>query len=862
MDQHELEIRHGTEHRVDAKLASPLARRRILSPFRFKLAFTLFVVSLLVGLSALIFTLVSRIFDEMTPKIRADLEWKARRGAAELIHTTELGLVLHDERQIANAWAGYDRDPDISAIVAVDADGKVIVSHGTAPQPVSQLFQGPPSNVRSTENTYVAWTESSIEGAPVGRVAIVVSKARLLAGSELKQDILLTAGIGALIALLATLGFVGFYVGPLIQVTESAFARLERTTQAALQAARLKAQFLANMSHEIRTPMNGVLGMIELLAGTEQTPKQNRYLTTLRSSAAALMTVLNDVLDFSKLDAEKVELRPTSTYTRSVLEDVAGLFAARAHLKQIELTCHMGPGVPARILVDELRLRQVLSNLVGNSVKFTDHGEITLRVTLLERTGEHALLRFAVADTGIGIPTTAHRDIFEAFSQVDGSLTRRHGGTGLGLAICRRVVKLLGGEIGLDSEPEQGSTFWFTVPVQILLEEGALPPAADRARTLIVTSAESTRSAVEELLSAWTIPSLSSEPAAALEAFQDSERADNPFGLILLELESQDTAALNVCRGLQAARVGRRVRLIALTKSGERLSENEGKLFDACLEKPLRAADLSECMAGLLDSSRSMPMGRRFRSSTPPRRSRPDGPRILVAEDNPVNQEVMVEMLNELGYQADVVENGRLALLALEKQAYPLVLMDCQMPELDGYATTRQIRSDEEPGEHVPIIAVTAHALQSERNKATLAGMDDYLTKPVALASLLDVIERWWPKPVQVAPESVAPPSTAIGRSPTVLRVFLKHVPGQLDSIIAAVDAGDRETLRHAAHKLKGSSVTVGLETMASLCARLESSPDDRSDLCAQLRVEFERARAEWLAKIPELSPSGATPSA
>src|SRR4051812_25796001 len=276
-------------------------RRRLLSSSRLRLAFTLFVVALLLSLSGLHFVLVSRIFDTLNPKVQADLEWKARRGAGELVHTTELGIVTADEREIKGSFVGYDRDRDISAIVVTDMDGKVLATHGTPPEATSQLFSGPPRALRKTPGYYVSWAEAAIEGGPVGRVAVVVSTARLRAGDELKGSILFSAGVGGVVAFLLAILFVGFYISPIVRVTESAFSKLEKTTAKALEAARLKSEFLANMSHEIRTPMNGVLGMIELLSRSSLDEKQRRHLGTLQTSAGGLMSVLNDILDFSKI---------------------------------------------------------------------------------------------------------------------------------------------------------------------------------------------------------------------------------------------------------------------------------------------------------------------------------------------------------------------------------------------------------------------------------------------------------------------------------------------------------------------------------------------------------------------------------
>ncbi len=722
-------------------------RRRLLSSTRLRMAFTLFVVALLLALSGLIFVLVSRIFDTLTPTIQADLEWKARRGAGELVHATELGIVVADEREIKNSLIGYDRDADIMAIVVTDMTGKVLATHGKPPESSAHLFTGAARSLRKTEGYYVSWAEAAIEGGPVGRVAVVVSTARLKAGGELERSILFSAGVGGVVAFLFALLFVRLYIGPIIRVTETAFARLEKTTAKALEAARLKSEFLANMSHEIRTPMNGVLGMIELLSRTVLDEKQRRYLSTLQTSAGGLMSVLNDILDFSKIEAGKMELREENCRVRALVDEVTELFAARVELRGVQIEAKVEADVPSQVEADTERVRQVLSNLVGNAVKFTERGSITVRASVEENQGQVFQLRFEVIDTGIGIEPAVQGKLFEAFSQVDGSLTRKHGGTGLGLAICKQLVVLMKGRIGVTSEAGRGSTFWFVLPLRRLESTGSL-----------------------------ALPTLSTRPLA----------------------------------------------LAPSSKTG---------------------------------ASR----------------------KILVAEDNPINQEVIREVLSDLGYEAYVVENGAQALTALEQESYPLVLMDCQMPELDGYGAAREIRRREAGARHIPVIAVTAHAFEGERQKALAAGMDDYVTKPISPSILSEVIERWWPK-AHSDPESgerlasikveaaqpaadTAPPALepSVRRSDAVARVFLKYVPEQIVSIGKAVEAGDVATLNGAAHKLKGSCLAVGVPRMAQLCHALEEGNGDAKVLFTELCAVFEQAERELSTQLANKPTSAAS---
>jgi signal transduction histidine kinase/DNA-binding NarL/FixJ family response regulator/HPt (histidine-containing phosphotransfer) domain-containing protein len=721
-------------------------RRRLPSSSRLRLAFTLFVVALLLSLSGLIFVLVSSIFDTLTPKLQADLEWKARRGASELVHATELGIVTADEREIKGSLVGYDRDPDMMAIVVTDMAGKVLATHGSPPEKTAQLFSGSPRSLRKTADYYVSWAEAAIEGGPVGRVAVVVSTARLKAGDELKRSILFSAGAGGIVAFLFALLFVSFYIGPIIRVTESAFARLEKTTAKALESARLKSEFLANMSHEIRTPMNGVLGMIELLSRTSLDEKQGRFLGTLQTSAGGLMSVLNDILDFSKIEAGKMELREENCRVRALMDEVTELFAARAELRGVRIVAKVEADVPSQVEADTERVRQVLSNLVGNAVKFTESGSITLRASVEANKGQLFQLRFEVIDTGIGIEPALQGKLFEAFSQVDGSLTRKHGGTGLGLAISKQLVALMKGRMGVSSESGKGSTFWFVLPLRRLESTGSF-------------------------------------------------------------------------------------------------------------ELPSSARPLAPAPTSKAGTSR----------------------KILVAEDNPINQEVIREVLSELGYEAYVVENGLQALTALEQEAYPVVLMDCQMPELDGYGAAREIRRREVEGRRIPLIAVTAHAFEGEREKALSAGMDDYVTKPISPGVLGEMIQRWWPKSSSPEPESgerlasirvevapafgEAPPvlDPSVRRSDAVAKVFLKHVPEQLGSIGKALEMGDEATLKGAAHKLKGSCLAVGVPRMAELCKLLEEGDGDSHARFADLRAVFARAERELSAQLASKVTSAAS---
>jgi len=844
-----------------AELESVKSQRYLLSGSRLSVAFTTFTVLVLAILTGLIFALVAHIFGRLTPSIRADLEWKAERGASELSRTTDVGLLLADPTQIDKQFRVYARDPDMLALVAADTSGKILRVYGALPGTApGEIFRGPPQQLRRNHDWYGAWEDVVIEGTTVGRVGVAVSTARVQAGSRLERNILLAAGIGSLLAFLSALGFVRYYITPILRITEAAFEKLKQTTAAALEGARVKSEFLANMSHEIRTPMNGVLGMIELLHGTQLNDKQRRYAQTLKASANGLMTVLNDILDFSKIEAGKLVLHPAPCRTRDLLEEVGELFAARAHLKRIEIVCHTDRNLPRHVLLDADRLKQVIANLAGNAVKFTEHGHVALRASSGWRQGKSAIV-FDVQDTGIGISEEAKAQLFGAFSQGDGSLTRRYGGTGLGLAICRQLVSLMGGEISVESTPGVGSTFSFWIPlVEAEVHDTDNLTPTTSLRTLIVDDNATNRFVLEELLTSWDIEHESAaDAAAALDLVRHDQSRERPFGLMITDMNMPDVDGLSLARQVLESGKGPKPIIILLTSQNEDTLPEGTELFvDGFMQKPVRASDLAACLRRVLGSqpAKKTSIKRRLH----PKSSRPSGEvrRLLVVEDNTINQEVMIEILHELGYSADVAGNGQIALDMLEQRRYPLILMDCQMPVLDGYQTTTLIRQREAPGEHVPIIAVTAHALAEERAKVLAVGMDDYTSKPIGQDVLADLLQRWlpevsahqevrdWAKPVENTNDgrggSALDPN--VKRSDRVVRLFLASVPRDIEAIEAAISAGDPQALTRAAHRLKGGCLAIGVPAMASVCMQLEGSPANSAELLVQLGYEFARVKA------------------
>jgi two-component system, sensor histidine kinase and response regulator len=820
-------------------------------------------------------------------------------GAAEMVAlTVGVGMEQLAFEAVAEAFDWARRDPALRYVAVLDTSGTVLAAYDPDSLSLSPRAYLADRTVTTWNDHFVVSRPISYRGVGLGDVVMAASQAPMraraederrtglvLSGTLLLVGLLSSLAIGTRIArplsalrqaaesiaagryetdiprggstevhaLGASFGIMADRIGAQMKRLEEQARELAAARDAALSATHAKSAFLATMSHEIRTPMNGVVGMLDLLAEGELTTEQRDFIGTATRSADALLTIIDEILDFSKIEAGRLTLESVDLDLQSVVEDVTSVLAERAAGKGLELVCTVDAQLPSTLRGDPGRLRQIIMNLAGNAIKFTTRGEVVISIRQAERCGDSVGIRCEVTDTGIGIPKHVAKQLFAPFAQADASTTRRFGGTGLGLAISKQLSELMGGSIGVRSQEGVGSTFWFTARLAIAAAPAATAAAPDLTgvRVLVVDDNRTNRTVLQQQLARWGMESdaVGSGPEA-IALLRDRAARECPVQVVLLDLQMPGMDGISVAELIRLDPALRGVPVILLASVGVRglgrKAQESG--LAAMLTKPVRQRQLRDALVAALapgaersPASDHAPPARR---AAAPRRVLTAG-RILLAEDNIVNQQVVKHLLERLGYVVDVVDNGREAVDAVQRASYALVLMDCQMPLMDGFAATEAIRGLGFTSDRLPIVALTANVMPEDRKRCLAAGMDDHLAKPLRRTALEAVLARL------VGAEGAAPTDPADALAPTasspaagsaldlsalqslfgddpdelrkMIHLFIDSSRESITRLITSVAQHDRSAVNAAAHFLVGSASTLGAVEVTALARRIES---------------------------------------